>query len=138
MGEFFATEELDSNVVYVPRNQHRSVSSDRRGLPYLYEVLVPRPGTRQMEPIIVSVNGRKAKSELRMHPGEQFVFVIEGGMNYVVGNREFTLGLEDCLYFDARVPHGPKPKKTQKARYLVIFTTEKAPGQRKAPAARKT
>lgn len=124
LGEFFDTEDSEADIVHVPRGAGREVKGGRRNLPYQYEVLVPRRGVRQMQPIIVTINGRKAKFELREHPGEQFLHMLEGDLNYVCGNREFTLHPGDSLYFNSRLPHGPKPKRSQKARYLVVFTTE--------------
>lgn len=122
LGELFDTEDASSDVVYVPHGAGREVRGEPPKLPYRYEVLVPRRGARQMQPVMVSVYGRTYKFELRQHSGEQFIFMIEGELDYVCGNREFTLHLGDCLYFNARIPHGPKPKKNQKARYLAVFT----------------
>jgi mannose-6-phosphate isomerase-like protein (cupin superfamily) len=93
-------------------------------LPYQYEVLIPKRGVRQMQPMIISIDRKKAKFELRQHPGEQFIMMMEGEMSYVCGNREFPMKPGDCLYFGARITHGPKAKRNQKARYLVVHTTE--------------
>jgi len=56
------------------------------------------------------------------HAGEQFIYMLDGEMDYVVGDQVFAVQAEDCLYFDARLLHGPKLKKNQKARYLVVFS----------------
>ncbi len=77
-----------------------------------------------MQPVIISVDGRSQKFELREHPGEQFILMMEGELNYICGNREFTLRPGDCLYFNARIAHGPKPGRKQKARYLAVFTSD--------------
>ena len=123
IGEFFDGDEPDSEVIYVPRGESRSVSCTHRNMFYDYEVLIPRRGMRIMQPTLISINGRKAHFELRQHPGEQFIFMMEGQMDYVCGNRQFTLESGDCLYLNARVPHGPKLKRSQRARYLVVHTT---------------
>jgi hypothetical protein len=33
-------------------------------------------------------------------------------MEYVIGEQTGTMHSEDCLYFDARIPHGPKLEET--------------------------
>jgi mannose-6-phosphate isomerase-like protein (cupin superfamily) len=71
---------------------------------------------------MISIDGRKARFELRQHPGEQFILMMEGEMDYVCGNREFTLRPGDCLYLNARVPHGPKVKRSRRARYMAVHT----------------
>ena len=123
IGEFFDSDEPDSEVIFVPRGESRSVSGAHRNLSYDYDVLIPRRGMRIMQPTMISIDGRKARFELRQHPGEQFIFMMEGEMNYVCGNHEFTLRPGDCLYLNARTPHGPKVKRSHRARYLAIHTT---------------
>lgn len=122
MGEFFDTEETNADVVYVPHGFGSEVRGQLPKVPYRYEVLVPRRGIRQMQPVMVSLSGRNSKFELRQHAGEQFILMMEGVLDYVCGNREFTLHPGDCLYFNAQIPHGPKPKKNQKGRFLAVFT----------------
>ncbi|HEV2351558.1 MAG TPA: XRE family transcriptional regulator [Terriglobia bacterium] len=122
LGGIFQMNEPEADAIYVPLGSGRSVSGNLRKLPYEYEVLVPMGGRRQMEPVIISIDGRKAKFELREHPGEQLIYMLEGEMGYVCGNRSFVLRSGDCLYFSAATPHGPKLRRDQKARYLVVIT----------------
>ena len=119
MGEIFDTGEIRSDAIFVSRGQGTSLDKHSK-LPYQYEVLMPRRGDRVMQPIIISIDGRRTRFELRDHPGEQFIFVLEGHMQYICGNEEFRLGSGDCLYLNARVPHGPKLKQNQKVRYLCV------------------
>ena len=123
IGEFFDAEESDSEVIYVPRGQGKAVMRVHANLPYQYEVLIPRRGMRLMQPTIITINGRKTSFELRQHPGEQFILMMEGEMTYVCGSQEFQMRPGDCLYLNARTPHGPKLKRSQSARYLAVHTT---------------
>ena len=124
LGEFFEDEETRVDVIYVPREQRRVVTGNRPALPYHYEMLLPRRGARQMQAAVISIDGARTKFELREHPGEQFLFLMEGEMEYICGGQEFTLRPGDCLYFKANIPHGPKLTAKQKVSYLVVFTTE--------------
>lgn len=124
-GEFFDSNNVQSDVMYIPLADRRSVMANHRDLPYQYDVLVPKRGARQMYPTIITINGRKTKFELRQHPGEQFVLMMEGRMKYVCGDQEFFMQPGDCLYLtNARIPHGPKLKRGQKARYLAVQTSD--------------
>jgi mannose-6-phosphate isomerase-like protein (cupin superfamily) len=75
-----------------------------------------------MQPMIVSIDGRSYKFGLQEHPGEQFMLMLEGSMDYIVGDKRYSVLPDDCLYFNARLPHGPKLNKAQRARYLVVHT----------------
>jgi transcriptional regulator with XRE-family HTH domain len=122
IGDFFDSDEPDSDVIFVPRGESRSVTGAHQDPSYDYDVLIPRRGMRIMQPTMISIDGRKARFELRQHPGEQFILMMEGEMDYVCGNREFTLRPGDCLYLNARVPHGPKVKRSRRARYMAVHT----------------
>ncbi len=43
-------------------------------------------------------------------------------MEYVVGEKTYEVAPEDCLYFEARLQHGPKLKRNQKARDIVTVS----------------
>jgi transcriptional regulator with XRE-family HTH domain len=122
VGEFFDVTEPESEVVYVPRGEQKAIVHAHSGLPYQYEVLIARRGMRVMQPTIITIDGRKTSFELRQHPGEQFIFLLEGEMTYVCGNREFEMHRGDCLYLNAETPHGPKLKRSQRVRYLAVLT----------------
>ena len=122
IGDFFDSDEPDSDVIFVPRGESRSVTGAHQDPSYDYDVLIPRRGMRIMQPTMISIDGRKARFELRQHPGEQFILMMEGEMDFVCGNREFTLRPGDCLYLNARVPHGPKVKRSRRARYMAVHT----------------
>jgi len=123
LGEFFETSTTDSAVIFVKRGEGASLDKHSK-LPYRYEVLVPKSGLRQMQPIVISIDGKQTQFELRSHPGEQFIFVLEGEMQYVCGNQKFCLAPGDCLYLNANTPHGPKLARNQKVRYLCVQTIE--------------
>lgn len=127
LGEFFPIGGQEAEVIHVPRGSGRSVTGRRGHFPYEYEVLVPMRGRRQMEPILITIDGRKTNFELREHPGEQFIYMLEGEMSYSCGNKQFRLVPGDCLYFPGHSPHGPKLRRNQKARYLVVLSRENAP-----------
>ena len=70
----------------------------------------------------MSVDGKNYRFRLRDHSGEQFVYLLEGEMTYVIGQQVYHLQPGDVVYFDAKVPHGPKLEKQQRAKYLAIFS----------------
>jgi transcriptional regulator with XRE-family HTH domain len=122
IGEFFEIDDLDAGSVYFPKSKRKTVQGRRSELNYEYELLVAGRKRRDMQPMIISIDGRKSKFALQEHPGEQFIFMLQGFMEYVVGDKTYTVEPGDCLYFDARMPHGPKLQKNQKANYLVVFS----------------
>ena len=122
IGEFFETSDLDPGSVFYPKSKRKRVQGRRSELNYEYELLVAGRKRRDMQPMIISIDGRNCKFAFQEHPGEQFIFMLEGSMDYVVGDKTYEVQPGDCLYFDARVPHSPKLRENQKARYIVVFS----------------
>jgi len=122
ISEFFESEGDDPGIVFFPNNKRQNAKGRRSSMNYLYELLAPGRRRRAMEPMIVSIDGKTSKFVLQDHSGEQFVYMLEGEMDYVVGDNTYSVRPDDSLYFDARTPHGPKVNRNQKARYNVIFS----------------
>lgn len=122
IGEFFDTEDLDPGAIFFPKSKRQKIPGRRSSLNYEYQLLVPGRRRRDMQPMLVSLDGKNCKFALQEHPGEQFILMLEGSMSYVVGDKAYEVGPSDCLYFDARLPHGPNLEKNQKAQYLVVFS----------------
>jgi transcriptional regulator with XRE-family HTH domain len=122
IGEFFDLDGLDPGAVYFPKTKRKVILGRRSSLNYEYQLLVHGRRRRDMQPMLVMIDGKDYKFGLQEHPGEQFIFVLDGSMDYVIGDKTYSLTPEDCLYHDARLPHGPKLSKNEKVRYLVVHT----------------
>lgn len=122
IGEFFVSNEPDNDFVFFPRGKHKKARGRRSSLNYSYELLAPGRKHRDMQPMLVTIDGKTSKFALLEHPGEQFVYVLEGEMDYVVGDKAYHVRPGDSLYFDAKMLHGPKLEKNQKVRYIVVFS----------------
>jgi transcriptional regulator with XRE-family HTH domain len=123
IGEFFARSGGDDTVVFFPKSVRQNVRGRLSHRAYRYELLVPGRKRRDMQPMIVTVDSRTYKFKLMDHAGEQFIYLLEGEMDYVVGDRTYQVKEGDSLYFEASNLHGPKLKRNQRARYLVVFSS---------------
>jgi transcriptional regulator with XRE-family HTH domain len=123
IGEFFESPpDTDEAQVFFPRECRREVRGRLSSHNYHYELLIRGRKRRDMQPMLITVDAKTYKSKLVDHSGEQFIYMLEGEMDYVVGEKIFTVKPGDCLYFDAHQLHGAKLRKHQKATYLVVFS----------------
>ncbi len=60
-------------------------------------------------------------SETMMHPGQEFVYCLEGTVQYEVGNQTYDLQAGDSLMFHATQPHRFWNRGAAIARVLLIF-----------------
>ena len=122
ISDFFGTAESHPDTVFFPQSARKRVHSYGSSLNYQYELLAPSTRQRDMQPMLVTIDGSKSRFGLQQHAGEQFIFMLEGSMQYVVGERSFKVEPGDVLYLDARSPHGPKLAPDQHATYIVVHT----------------
>jgi transcriptional regulator with XRE-family HTH domain len=120
IGDFFESEDDSSEVAVVRKDDRIQIA--QRGTPfgYIYDALAPRKKDRIMDPFIVKVlpsDKSKVKRVEFEHAGEEFDFVIEGRIKYIVNNQEYVLEEGDSIYFDSTMKHrvealGNKPALT--------------------------
>src|SRR5262249_23716133 len=101
IGEFFEWPESYETLVFTPKSKRQNARGRRTSSNYTYELLAPGRRHRDMNPTIVTIDGKNYKFSLLDHAGEQLVYMLDGEMEYVVGNDTYTMKPEDALYFDA-------------------------------------
>ena len=126
-GEFFrkgtddgAAADPDATVQVRP-HERRAVENAEAGPGYSYWALAAPRVHKFMQPFLLTVRPREVDPAKRFeHPGEEFIFVLSGKMDYRVGDEVFSLQAGDSLYFDASRPHAPLPKR-KPVTFLALF-----------------
>ncbi len=70
--------------------------------------------------------GRLDAPEPDTHPGEEFVYVIDGALEITLGDATHRLEQGDSIIFDGSVPHGYQTIGEGDARILFVFTMKDA------------
>lgn len=115
IGYFFRDEEKRQFVISY-RGGRKNVPSQRG---YDVETLVEDMDNHFMDPVIVSLKGKDEEDtvELAMHEGQEFMYVLEGKVEVILGSKRFVLKQGDAAYWNGNVPHkgislSRKPAKT--------------------------
>jgi quercetin dioxygenase-like cupin family protein len=87
---------------------------------YEYASLAYNFKGRNMEPLLVFLDPKKAPAPQVTHSGQEFNYVVEGTVKVTVGSREYTLNTGDSIYFDAGLPHGQSAV-GEPARFITII-----------------
>ncbi len=109
VGTFFGEEPRESYAI-VRRDERKHISryASKEGVSYgyVYESLGFDKKDRQMEPFLVTLEPATVKSEkLSTHDGEEFIFVLEGEMEAILGGHKDVLHPGDSIYYDSTIPH---------------------------------
>lgn len=74
-----------------------------------------------VEPYLMSYTDASRVMPFLHRSGTQFIYVLEGKLNYRHGNKTFLMEEGDLLLFQADVPHGPEELLSTPVRYLSVL-----------------
>lgn len=94
-------ELVNAPVTGDPRVHLRPVT--RHGMTYV--PLSRRPGGIQTYKVIIPGTGRAAEPELNTHVGYEWIYVIDGRLRLLLGDRDMVLKSGEVAEFDGSVPH---------------------------------
>lgn len=109
IGHFFQETGQDRSMVVVRKKDRYGVAKGPHisHIGYQYEPLAYPKVDKCMEPFIVHMEEREAEAIVfNNHRGEEFLYVLEGTLEFRCGDSVVTLEEGDSLYFDSVVPHG--------------------------------
>lgn len=81
-----------------------------------------------VEPYLITLTDDSDVFPTFQHEGMEFLYMLEGELQYRHRNRLYQMLPGDSLYFEADAPHGPEVLTTLPARYLSIICYRGASG----------
>lgn len=97
----------------------RSASKTGKKNVYSYMSLAPEVQGRHMEALIVQLE-KTEESEISVHNGEEFIFVLEGTASLTISKESYDLEPGDSAYYLSTTPHYLTAK-TDKATILAVL-----------------
>jgi quercetin dioxygenase-like cupin family protein len=77
-----------------------------------------------MEPFLVTLEPATLKtSKTSVHEGEEFIFVLEGEMEVILGDHTDILYSGDSIYYDSNIPHRVQCHQDKVTRILAVLYT---------------
>jgi transcriptional regulator with XRE-family HTH domain len=125
VGDFLGETEGEPFAI-VRKDERKTVSrfASKEGVKYgySYESLGFEKKNRHMEPFIVTLEPATVKaSKTSVHDGEEFIFVLEGEMEVILGNHTDVLYPGDSIYYDSNIPHRVQCHQGRVARILAVL-----------------
>ena len=101
----------------------------RRGtkVGHTYHLLAYDQGPQKtFEPFLISLDDAGEEFPSFEHPGTEFIHMLEGKLEYRVGEDTFMLTSGDSLTFRGEVPHGPETLVETPIKFLAIIHYDSA------------
>ncbi len=127
VGTLFDSEDTEARAILVKRNERKPIAGRGSKIGHSYESLAfGLPFDKAFEPYLMTIEEEKidpAKNIFK-HPGNEFLFLLEGRMVYRHGGKNFAMEPGDSLFFDATLEHGPVSVNAAPVRFLSIISNE--------------
>ena len=96
----------------------------RRTQEYSYATLTPEAQNNHLRAFMVTIEPHQAhKPVAYKHEGEEFIFVMEGVLEFTLGTKVSTLEAGEFVHFNSDVPHKLKSLSSLPTRCLVVVYT---------------
>jgi transcriptional regulator with XRE-family HTH domain len=122
LSSLFASFEDRQDCSYVPAGQGLKI--DRRGtkVGHIYQLLGHAlRGDVAVEPYLITLSENAEAYTSFSHAGVEFIYMLEGEVNYRHGSETYHLKEHDALLFDSSALHGPQSLVGPESRYLSII-----------------
>lgn len=113
------TGETPTDIGYSVTKKGEGVSVERH-YRYKYQALAHNFVNKQGKPFIITIDASDEEVHFNSHSGQEFLYVLEGTINFYVNDEIISLHEGDNIYFDANIRHAVKTDNGQRARCLAI------------------
>ncbi|NTV62084.1 MAG: cupin domain-containing protein [Oscillochloris sp.] len=115
---FFEPEEPRSRLIFLKASQQEVASFPHGTLSDLGAGMAQRG----IEPLLITLDpGSGSGPQMIVHPGQEFVFCLEGRIRYTVDDQIYLLEPGDSLIFESTLPHSWQNTETRPARALLVL-----------------
>ncbi|MHC4887222.1 MAG: helix-turn-helix domain-containing protein [Planctomycetota bacterium] len=106
------------------RATERQVVERDDAVGFLHEALFAQAAGQNYLEVLVLTLDPGATRKLATTDGTQFIFMLQGTVEFQHGEESFILRKGDALSFDGRIPHLPLNPGRQTARFLSVYLLE--------------
>lgn len=118
----FKQFEESADASYVPAGKGLMIERKGTRAGHQYQLLGHSVGKPvHMEPYLITIPKESEVFPVFQHDGLEFLYILEGEMNYRYGNHLYPLKPGDSLHFDSGTPHGPEEVLVVPVRFICVI-----------------
>lgn len=120
--------EIDSSLLLREERAKAGKKADedyqKRTEAYTYETLTPEARHKHLKAFKVFIDPKSHhKGVSYQHPGEEFIYVLKGKVEVMVGENRNVLDLGQCIHFNSSIVHKLRNISDEKAELIVVLYT---------------
>lgn len=119
---FQEVDQKSGEAQLIKRDEQMEVVRVGTKYGYSYSLLSYNRGPRKLfEPFLVQMTEQSEALPRFSHPGTEFIFMLEGSLEYRFGDKTYLLEPGDALTFAGNVLHGPERMADNNAKFISII-----------------
>jgi len=120
--------DIDSSLLLKEEQEGEGRQKDRdyqkRTEAYAYETLTPEARDKHLKAFRVFIDPKSDhKGVSYQHPGEEFIYVLKGKLEVMVGENRNVIGPNESLHFNSTIVHKLRNLSARKAELVVVLYT---------------
>lgn len=123
LSTLFLDVDSDDGICVLRSHERKIAPPRRQGARYSYEYLAKLKDSNSIEPFLVSF-GHRGEGDFYFHRGEEFLYVIEGQVEFRTPDKVFLLNHGDSIHFISHIPHTFKGVGRTKAKCITIIVDQ--------------
>lgn len=124
----FRAADFETEAVFVKAGTAPQTVRRGSNLGHQYQLLgLLTQGNAHLEPLLVTLTQDSQAFPLFQHTGTEFVYVLEGVMEYQHQGTTYHMEAGDSILFDAEGVHGPAEIIEAPVRFLSVFASQARP-----------
>lgn len=118
----FRGADAEREAVYTAAGTGPMITRNGTRVGHAYELLGALRGQhKRLESLLVTLTQDSDAYPLFQHPGTEFIYMLDGAMEYGHGISTYRLAPGDTLQFDGEAPHGPTELLDLPIRFLSVI-----------------
>lgn len=117
---FFDDPSREDSIVIRKSERKKIFSQESKAI---IQPLACRLSKKKIEPFMLSleVGGESGEHPYSSHHGEEFGFIINGKIKFILDGKEYTLEKGDSVYFNSTKPHKWENAGKQEANIMLVI-----------------
>ncbi len=127
LGDLASGIEIDDVHDYIiVRKTEREIKIKEEAVGFRYESLVTQFIDNLLFEVSILTLKKGAKRKPVSSDGNEFVFILQGSIDFHLGHDKFHLTEGDAIFFDGRIPHVPRNTSKEDTVFLVVYLIEQS------------
>lgn len=119
LADLFRGLDAHPQITVVRAEERRKLQRDDS--PWTYYALTSERADRKVDPFLLEIPPGRQREQSDAHEGDEFMFLLEGRLDFQYGGKTYPLSPGDSVYHDGSVKHNLVNAADGTARILVLF-----------------